>query len=981
MSFATDKWFRHVREELLTEGLGDIGLSEDNVNRIRMELPDASEKGRVWVGNALKDYGTRTTHGPRITLRAQIREDYKDIEEAYKDKFQKGDFNILTQYMKVISGQPIKKWPKAKKSFIKNSRKLGVSDAIINTVTLFVDEVEGKVFSEFASRLQSIFVTLNQNPNNYEIIKDYPPAAWDEAEEECFHFQQNQEDPDDILHTFEDGSYWYDLNTSNCKYEGERMGHCGRDNRGGLYSLRKRGKGKKESKSYVTISYNAYESTIYQIKGRSNTCPPEEMWPHIEWFIEEMHATKLEETGEYSSEEDEFQVMGQHLADATGIEFEGGIDARINELRDECESYLGTFQRKYSDQAVRSGLDIDADDFGAGFQPYWADSLEEICVELPFRFLNKESLGYEVIEEEIIEEIQEAIDSEDRKDLFQMRWADQPELFFTKANSYEDAIRKSNNHYGNTESGAAAEGENTYLVLMSLDSSMTEWFNDNNGDTFSSDGYLSFLEGIEELIEDVGDALDEIEGVLVEAGLVAKPKVKGYVEKVEGEFNNFQISTYKATRGEYRIIATGIAIKTTQDEMDTLLGPVSFVETFRGWGGYKTSSGYYTSPLFKAEVIDELSSHQAQAVKFAKSQMKLNYGEQYEEKIENFWDKMSENNKLFYDSIFIGFGIKYGSKGSRNPARRPPPGSVIDSENYFSYKMEVILNEKTLPFYGPFLEYYDNNFQLVIDAFDDAIKEQIRRAVRKFKKETGNDTNLPLQEVESPFDVRVYEIDFVMSYPLGQGFEITDIHNIIRAIPDVTTIRSIGHAKRTQGNRTASLQHLKFALQGQRSRMDWVQQILLPQIRKIDNRIRIHKVERAELVSSSKSLRENWSTPYQRQSPAMVTPRATIRQTLEDWVQGGVMYDSPMHTNLSSYHVMVPVEELEPYMSRQARKHGHHFDAGYENFIANGPVQPIYLAIGKNGRVKITGNEDDLRYALKAGVKEVPVFFSYQRQV
>ena len=170
MSFATDKWFRHVREELLTEGLGDIGLSEDNVNRIRMELPDASEKGRVWVGSALKDYGTRTTHGPRIRLRAQIREDYKDIEEAYKDKFQKGDFNILTQYMKVISGQPIKKWPKAKKSFIKNSRKLGVSDAIINTITLFADEVEGKVFSEFASRLHIIFVTLNHNPNKYEII-------------------------------------------------------------------------------------------------------------------------------------------------------------------------------------------------------------------------------------------------------------------------------------------------------------------------------------------------------------------------------------------------------------------------------------------------------------------------------------------------------------------------------------------------------------------------------------------------------------------------------------------------------------------------------------------------------------------------------------------------------------------------------------------------------------------------------------------
>ena len=248
MSFATDKWFRHLREELLTEGLGDIGLSEDNVSRIRMELPDASEKGRVWVGNALKEYGLR---GYRLRIRSL--EEYRDIVEAYKSHFQKGDFNILTQYANTISGQPIKKWPKAKKSFIKNSRKLGVSNAIINTVTLFVDEVEGKVFSEFVGKIENVVITLNQNPNNYEIIKDNPPSDWEAAEIECYEFQQNQEDPDQILHTFEDGSYWYDLQSSHCSMEGDRMGHCGQDHRGTLYSLRKKDKGKKFSKSYVTI--------------------------------------------------------------------------------------------------------------------------------------------------------------------------------------------------------------------------------------------------------------------------------------------------------------------------------------------------------------------------------------------------------------------------------------------------------------------------------------------------------------------------------------------------------------------------------------------------------------------------------------------------------------------------------------------------------------------------------------------------------
>jgi hypothetical protein len=53
----------------------------------------------------------------------------------------------------------------------------------------------------------------------------------------------------------------------------------------------------------------------------------------------------------------------------------------------------------------------------------------------------------------------------------------------------------------------------------------------------------------------------------------------------------------------------------------------------------------------------------------------------------------------------------------------------------------------------------------------------------------------------------------------------------------------------------------------------------------------------------------------------------------------------------------------------------------YRNFIKNGPSGPVYIALGRNGRAKITGNEDIVWFAKKSGLKEVPVFFSYQRQV
>lgn len=112
-------------------------------------------------------------------------------------------------------------------------------------------------------------------------------------------------------------------------------------------------------------------------------------------------------------------------------------------------------------------------------------------------------------------------------------------------------------------------------------------------------------------------------------------------------------------------------------------------------------------------------------------------------------------------------------------------------------------------------------------------------------------------------------------------------------------------------------------------------------------------------------------------------------------------YDYPTNTNDMRYHVMMPVEQLWKYRSRYSRhpldvfdaKH-QQFDAvyqrlkdqledpeAYHDFIQNGAQGPVYVAIGKNGRVKITGNEDLIWFAKRSGLKEVPVFLSYQRQV
>ena len=552
--------------KLITEGLADIGLPDDLVGLIREFLPTASEKGRVWSGNAFKKYAIL---GP---ARDRMLAELITLVQDHHKLFQFGDnpeANSLFNLDRALRTGNIKQVIKARKSFVKAASKLGADQAITDKILQLVDRgLKGALIYFLKERINSVVTTLNQNPNNYEMIKDFPDWDWSAANEAMEEYQAKIENPDQIIHRFDDGSYWYDLKTSRCKNEGERMGHCGMGMYGSLYSLRKKDKGKKESRSYATISYNPEDKTIFQIKGRGNEAPPEQFWKHIAEFVNLAGAVHNEELGQHSGNSKEsFEKLARYLTQETGI---------------------------------------------------------------------------------------------------------------------------------------------------------------------------------------------------------------------------------------------------------------------------------------TSDLVDDSS----------------------------------------------------------------------------------------------------------------------------------------LQEAGSPLDVRLYEIDYVMSYPLGQGFEITDIHNIIRAIPDVTTVRTIGNAKRSQGNRTISLQRLKFALRGQKNRLEWVRQVLLPQIHKISPKIRIHKVDRAELISSSRqSLGESYYNSTMRQSPGRTTPLPSIQNLIDDWVEGGVMYDQPTNHNLTRYSVMMPVEDLKHLCGREPRKHGHHFDAGYQNFIQNGTRDPIYLAIGKNGRAKITGNEDDLRYAIKAGVEEVPVFISYQRQV
>lgn len=968
MSFATDKWFQHIRGELLTEGLADIGLDEMIQKEIEAKMPEASEKGRMWVGTAWK-----SLDGKRISNYGWFEGFLRNTIVERTKAFQVGENNILLNLVSVYTTQPVGKWPKAKRKFARNSLKFKVPNREISQTILDLKVLEERTWRWFSSRIENVIITLNQNPNNYEIIKSIPPSDYQQAENECFDFQQTQEDPDKIMHVFDDGSYWYDLDTYQCEMEGDRMGHCGRDQRGTLYSLRKKESGKKASKSYITIAYNAHEETIYQIKGRQNTAPTAELWNHVAKFIEITGAEKLVETGEYSNDEEAFEEMGQWLDNNTDIDFEGSFERRMEEFREEVErledEWRGT---DYFEQVDYDGVSFDTLEGFEGNTPIWYAGVTSVASKLPFDLTEEKMRTFYAVgsdnpqdlafSDEIEEAILEIVEEEDRNDILSNKYTESY-AYLLKADNYAQAFIKADNmsRLMREDREQLTKGSDTYVVIWDITQALVE-YTDGHINSTSAEDFGEWYGAVNELVDDLDDSLDAIEDLLVSRGLAKRPDLKGYADRAEEEFNNFIVATStRAKRGTIELFASGVLFKATEEQMQALK-QVGFNRSL-----FRQDNGSYWGYELRKEFLDTVFNYDRQAQAFAKNQMKLNFGEKYEKIPDDTFDKAFE---IIEQDAQIGI--------TTTPAGKGTPPSI-------NYKITIVMDKNTFPVLGPYIEYYDNHFDVMIKGFERGVRAEVKKAEEVYQQRTGSDTSLPVEEArENPLDVRLYEVDFVMSYPLGKGFEITDIHNIVRAIPDVTTVRTVGNKKRSQGNRSISLQRLKFALQGQIPREQWVRQVLLPQVRKISPEIRIHKVERADIVSNSKQRLEEtfgYFNSTQRQTPGRATPAPSIQGLIDDWVEGGVMYDAPTNLNLTRYSVMMPVADLKGLMCREPRKHGHHFDAGYENFIQNGPRDPIYLAIGKNGRAKITGNEDDLRYAIKAGVEEVPVFISYQRQV
>jgi hypothetical protein len=148
-----------------------------------------------------------------------------------------------------------------------------------------------------------------------------------------------KKEADKVIHAFDNGYYWYDIQSHACDFEGKEMGHCGRGEEGSLVSLR--AGGGRKMKPFITLEFDG--ETLYQIKGKGNVAPKEDLWPYVDWFIENMGVERITETGQHSGDAPSFDRLLAHIAKThPDVKMRESWFAEADELLDQFEPTIET---------------------------------------------------------------------------------------------------------------------------------------------------------------------------------------------------------------------------------------------------------------------------------------------------------------------------------------------------------------------------------------------------------------------------------------------------------------------------------------------------------------------------------------------------------------------------------------------------------------------------------------------------------------
>jgi len=82
--------------------------------------------------------------------------------------------------------------------------------------------------------------------------------------------------------------------------------------------------------------------TVYQIKGKANEAPKQDLWPYIDWFIENADVERITEEGMHSSDPSGFAEMIEYLKQKhPNVKFE---DSWVTEATELLEQFAPTME-------------------------------------------------------------------------------------------------------------------------------------------------------------------------------------------------------------------------------------------------------------------------------------------------------------------------------------------------------------------------------------------------------------------------------------------------------------------------------------------------------------------------------------------------------------------------------------------------------------------------------------------------------------
>jgi len=1178
MDFATRNWFSYINENIrLDEGLRDIGLSEFVADAIDSTLHAADESAKTWLGHMWKkthlhefvrpsnriqefrfntmepllsalDYWTGGAKKddleepkPEVQFERKLQEETEAEMEARVTK-RTGDLVdraknvkfVLQAINKTIKDEPLGKWNKAFKKAAKRLSKLGINSKTVDFVKGVLDNAIEQAWKQFQSRFNDVFTFLNMHPDNIRILREHNTmiGADNKAEEEI----AEQEKPDQIYHTFDDGSYWYDLETSSCDLEGERMGHCGSAQSGGtMYSLRKPEGKRGKSKSFVTIEFDG--ETVSQIKGRGNTAPPEIMWPHIEWFIDNMGVTEVTEEGEYSDEPENFEEMNHYLESRTNANFQGSRENRMEEIANELNSTDYEYQGMDYCEVYWEWME-DGHDANEIYVDIGAHCTLEIDLGWPHLAIQKH--GYVALNAngEVITGFNVIPTGYSKQNEFVQEVGIDDIMSQLPGENYHSAdieVKMMQGAVPDDWDGAEEYPETAHLIV---DFRMGETV---GGEGAGSD-YSYFCNEVRDEFEE--KYAERVKSVTAHLQIEEYMRKNAYVKDMEKLEKINELKHWKVMaddtgaqftfigdqdgEGVYRL-RTGLAVPT--ETMIYLSGgdrrgsTRDFIQRMFPNFRVPLAGGEIRAPSLNSQMAHNLQGayKEAQAaLRAASNQEEFEFGDKYApdpimelaEDIEliiypNVKHDVREPERVPTLSFDFTFLVRVGFDDNVEEIDR-----VLAMLHYINDNPEIPRNavqEIILPSMSAmkdvvwarkkklemsntvtsFFQQMDSVYGAAADAGDDMAerfmliamwlrdnweqmdllerfvadavyitpmlartfrghsmagaidpdtgkprnwdeyvqKERVRRGVglastseiesmgmeraRQNREAAGINESIEdqieridelLNEKESPIDLRIYRTQIGCSVDLSVGGAEMEIETQIRGIEGVTTVRSLIDSKRPLTATSDYITYeIKFELMGASSRKEYREAILFPGLRRVPgiNIIDWSSIHRTNVRGTIRTVRENKTlneydgsiggfgglagvlgATGRRDSRTMPTPRPALQTMIDDWAEGGVqLYDAPMDTTDMRYHTMMPVEDLVPLCSNSYRGDMNDFRGRYQNFIKDGAGAPVYLAIGQNGRASITGGEDQVWFAQKSGLEELPVFISYQKQV